>query len=180
MRAIEAQGLYVSNAQLVTGNAEAAQAEILGDGEVFAITGAFPQGFDRGFPIIDLVPQVDVLFIAHLFVEELVDHIELVQLTELLLRRQQLLPGIDALLTLAQWPVQRLRPTADQGKIPVGVQAARNDTGQQQRAAQPAQGPRDRETCRQCEASRVGRWNRLMLKVSLLNNNGTVRSLRAD
>jgi len=157
VRAIQAQRLYVGDTQLVTGNAKVAQTEIFGDRIVFAITGAFPQAFDGGLPIIDLLPQVDVFDIAQLFIEELVDHIQLVQLAKLLLAGQQVLPIIDALLACAQRSVQCLRPSTDQGKIPIGMQPARHHAGQQQCAGQPAQHPWNREkTCRQCEASRIG------------------------
>jgi len=157
VRAVLAQGLDVGDAQLVTGHAEVAQAEIFGNRIVFAVAGTFPQGFDGRLPVIDLAPQVDIFDVAHLFVEKQVYHLELFHLADLLLRGQQILPGIDPLLPGAQRSVQCRGLAADRGKIPIGMQAAQHDAGQQQRAGKPAHNPWDRETYRQCKASRTGR-----------------------
>ncbi|MNN17754.1 hypothetical protein D3C81_1309480 [compost metagenome] len=135
MRAVLAQRFDISNAQLVTGNPEVTQAEILGDRIVFAVAGALPQRLDRRFPVIDLVPQIDVFDIAHLFVEEQVHHFELFHLADLFLRGQQILPGINALLAGTQRPVECRGFAADRGKIPIGMQTAQHDAGQQQCAA---------------------------------------------
>jgi len=156
VRAILTQGLDVGDAQFVAGHTEVAQAEILGDRVVFTVAGALPQGFDGGLPIIDLAPQVDVLDVTHLFVEKQVHYFELFHLADLFLGGQQILPGIDPLLPGAQRSVQCRGLAADRGKIPIGMQAAQHDAGQQQRADNPARNPWDRETYRQCKASRAG------------------------
>ncbi len=88
-----------------------AQAEILGDSVIFAVAGAFPQGFDWRFPIIDLLPQIDVFDVAQLLVDEPVDHVQLFKLAELLLAGQQMLPIIHALLALD--PKVRTMPAPD-------------------------------------------------------------------
>jgi len=142
VRAILAQGLDVGDAQFVAGHTEVAQAEILGDRVVFTVAGALPQGFDGGLPIIDLAPQVDVLDVAHVLVEEQVDHLQLLAFGHLFLRGQQMLPGIDALLPFAQRTIERRGTATDQGEVPVGVQAAQQRAGQQQCRTEPAQGPR--------------------------------------
>ncbi|MNI69831.1 hypothetical protein D3C73_1256020 [compost metagenome] len=90
------------------------------------------------------MPQIDVFNVSQLFVEEAIDHIELFRLADLLLTGQQVLPIVNALLTLSQRSVQCLRPPADQGKVPIGTQAAQHHASQQQCAAQPAQNPGDR------------------------------------
>ncbi|MNC50394.1 hypothetical protein D3C75_996320 [compost metagenome] len=90
------------------------------------------------------MPQIDVFNVSQLFVEEAIDHIELFRLADLLLAGQQVLPIVNALLTLSQRSVQCLRPPADQGKVPIGTQAAQHHASQQQCAAQPAQNPGDR------------------------------------
>nr|GFD55619.1 hypothetical protein [Tanacetum cinerariifolium] len=63
VRPVQAQRLDVRDQQLVAGNAQATEAEILGDGVVFTVACALDQRFDRRRPIIDLVPQVDVFLI---------------------------------------------------------------------------------------------------------------------
>lgn len=105
MRTVLSQRLDVGDAQLVTGHPETTQAEILGDGVVFTVASALPQGLDRRLPIVDFTPQVDVFHVAHLFVEKQVHHLELFQFGDLFLSRQQLLPRVDPLLPFAQWPI---------------------------------------------------------------------------
>jgi len=124
VRAILAQSLDVGDPQFVAGHTEVAQTEILGDGVVLAVASALPQGLDRRFPVIDLMPQVDIFHVVHLLIEKQVHHPQLFQLRGLLLGRQQVLPGIDPLLACAQRPVQRFGAPADEREVPVGLQAA--------------------------------------------------------
>ncbi|MNP46883.1 hypothetical protein D3C76_1409110 [compost metagenome] len=109
------------------------------------------------------MPQVDVFDVAQLSVEEAVYYVELLQFVDPFLRRQQVLPGINALLTCAQRSVQCLRPIADQGKVPIGMHTTQQPTGQQQGATRPAPHPGDRKTYRQYEVSREVRWKGLMV-----------------
>src|SRR5450830_1030600 len=151
MRTILAQGLDVGYAQLLSRDTQVTQAEVFGDGIVFTVTGAFPQGLNGRRPIINLVPQVDIFLVVQLAVKEQVDHGELFSLADLLLRRQQLLPGIDTLAPRAQGPVKRLGAAADLAEIPIGEQIAQQAATQQQRDGQTVQEPREVKAYRHCD-----------------------------
>ncbi|MNC52964.1 hypothetical protein D3C75_1023400 [compost metagenome] len=57
-----------------------AQAEILGQGVVFTVTGALDQRFDRGCPVIGLTPHTGVVLKTQLLVEEAIDRVQLLAL----------------------------------------------------------------------------------------------------
>ena len=121
------------------------------------------------------MPQVDVFDIAHLLVEEAVDHLQLLKLGTLLLRGHQVLPGIDAALPGTQRAIQGLRSSAYQREIPIGVQAAQQQTAQQRGKADTSHnglGIQDIATAKPCS----GQSKAAMLRVATAKNNGTLQS----
>ncbi|MNG87442.1 hypothetical protein D3C79_462480 [compost metagenome] len=152
MRPVLPQRLDVGDAQLFAGDAHAPQAEILGDGVVFAVPCALDQCLHRRGPIIDLAPQVDILDIAQLLVEEAVDHLQSLKLSTLLLRGHQVLPGIDPALPGTQGAIQGLRLAADLGKVPIRVQAAQQQAAKQHSKADTLHNGFEHPGYRHCEA----------------------------
>ncbi|MNE77988.1 hypothetical protein D3C80_1743510 [compost metagenome] len=87
-------------------------------------------------------------------VEEQIDPLELFGLAALLLRGQQVLPGIDTTLSRPHWPVQGLGATADLGEVPIGLQAAQQQAAEHNGKPQPAHGQVNSPTFRHCENPR--------------------------
>ena len=98
------------------------------------------------------MPQVDVLYIAQLLVEETVDHLQPLKLSTLLLRGHQVLPRIDTALPGTQRAIQGLRLAADLGEIPIRVQAAQQQTAQQRGKADTSHNGFEHPGYRHCQA----------------------------
>ncbi|MNZ88648.1 hypothetical protein D3C78_1075450 [compost metagenome] len=85
----------VDQAQPLLGHAEQTQGEVLGQGEILAVTRAQLEHLQRRGPVVELPPQLLVLDIAGLVVEEPVDRLELLGLAQRQRVGNQIPPGLQ-------------------------------------------------------------------------------------
>src|SRR5438105_15443599 len=125
---------HIDQAQLRHRHAQRDEAEILGDGEVFAIAGAFLQRLERAGPVVDLAPDLDVFPRLDATVEELVQYVELAAVIEIHRRLQHRLQRTR--------PRQRMRALlARRREHALGIPGARVEGGDDERRDEQALQP---------------------------------------
>ncbi|MCY1433231.1 hypothetical protein D9M71_492530 [compost metagenome] len=72
----------VDQAQALFGHTQQAQGEVLGQGEILAVSRPQLEQLQRRGPVVELAPQILVLDIASLVIEELVDRLELLNFAQ--------------------------------------------------------------------------------------------------